>query len=120
MKRTTLSLVEIVVALVIIATVFLGLLATFSSVRQYTQRANIRLTTINFTRQVLNDLYSTVRADTWAGFAPKDTIVATGAPGIDGRVYSAQYIGDPAPVSLSGTPSDFRQVTVTVTEPEIR
>lgn len=116
MKRSALTLVEIVVALVIIATVFLGLVATFSSVRRYTSRANIRLTTVNFTRQVLNDLYATVRADQWNTFA---TGGAVNTP-IDHRNYTATYSA-PAPVALGGgNNSDYRQVSVTVTQPEIR
>jgi|GEM_PF-1849771 len=59
------TLMEIVVSLIILATVFGGLTATFVGVKRYVSRANRRLTAVNLGKQALNSLYVQVRADWW-------------------------------------------------------
>jgi type II secretory pathway pseudopilin PulG len=59
------TLMEIVVSLIILATVFGGLTATFVGVKRYVSRASRRLTAVNLGRQALNALYVQTRADTW-------------------------------------------------------
>lgn len=65
MKKKSFTLMEIVVGLIILATVFGGLTATFVGVKRYVARATRRLTAANLGRQVVNALASQVRADTW-------------------------------------------------------
>jgi hypothetical protein len=89
------------------------LLATFSSVRRYTSRANVRLTTVNVVRQMLNDIYNNVRADTWDGYVPANL-----TSNIDNRAYTANYT-DSGTVGLGGgQTSNYRSVTVQVGFPD--
>jgi prepilin-type N-terminal cleavage/methylation domain-containing protein len=64
-SRRGFTLMEIVVSLIILATVLGGLMATFVGVKRYVARASRRLTAINLGRQALNALYIQPRADTW-------------------------------------------------------
>ncbi|MDD4955721.1 MAG: type II secretion system protein [Candidatus Omnitrophica bacterium] len=59
------TLMEIVVSLIILATVFGGLTASFIGVKRYVARANRRLVATNLSKQALNALYVQVRGDTW-------------------------------------------------------
>lgn len=59
------TLMEIVVSLIILATVFGGITATFVGVKRYVSRATRRLTAVNLGKQALNALYVQPRADTW-------------------------------------------------------
>jgi Tfp pilus assembly protein PilW len=61
------SLMEVVVAAVIVAAVFGGVTAIFVNVRRYVLHANRRLVATNLGRETLNGLYGQVRADTWSG-----------------------------------------------------
>ena len=63
--RKSVTLTEVLVSAVILASVAAGLFATFVSVRRYINRANRRIIAANLARSVLEDLYKNVRADTW-------------------------------------------------------
>ncbi len=63
--RRGFTLMEIVVSLIILATVLGGLTATFVGVKRYVARASRRLTAVNLGRQALNALYIQPGADTW-------------------------------------------------------
>ncbi len=63
--RKSITLMEVLVSAVILASVAAGLFATFVSVRKYINRANRRIIATNLGRSVLEDLYKGVRADTW-------------------------------------------------------
>lgn len=63
--KKSVSLVEVIVGALILATAFGGLLASFISARRYINRVNKRLITANLIRGALNELYKDVRQDTW-------------------------------------------------------
>jgi type II secretory pathway pseudopilin PulG len=63
--RKSVTLMEVLVSAVILASVTAGLFATFVAVRRYINRANRRIIATNLARSVLEDLYKNVRADTW-------------------------------------------------------
>jgi type II secretory pathway pseudopilin PulG len=107
--KKAISLVEIMVASILLAAVLAGLLASFVSVRRYVARANSRLDAANLARGSLNSLSTDVRADTWnttgnlsAGYTNQNTVV------LDGSSYVANY-------TVIDTGHDFRQVVMNVT-----
>ena len=63
--RKSVTLMEVLVSAVILASVASGLFGTFIAVRRYINRANRRIIATNLARSVLEDLYKDVRADTW-------------------------------------------------------
>jgi len=121
---------EIVVSLIILATVFGGLTATFVGVKRYVSRANRRLTAVNLGKQALNSLYVQVRADTWntGVLVPNANPYVFGAgavtevPGsitIDDYTYGAaggaadHVWPDPNSYTVRAVPgSEYREVTV--------
>lgn len=64
-NKKSLTLVEVVVAMVILVSVIAGLLATFSAGKRFALDAKYRLQAINIARGVLEGLKDQVRADTW-------------------------------------------------------
>ncbi|MDD4182691.1 MAG: prepilin-type N-terminal cleavage/methylation domain-containing protein [Candidatus Omnitrophica bacterium] len=137
-QRTTkgFTLMEVVVSLIILATVFGGLTATFVGVKRYVSRASRRLTVVNLGKEALNALYIHVRADTWnnagAALAPGRYSFAAGAItqvpnsiAIDGFTYgdaAAAVIDDVWPDPNNYTVRtiagrDYREVTVHVWYP---
>lgn len=65
MLHKSLTLVEILVASVILALAFGGVFAAFTAARSYATYSNERVVASNLARQVLEDLYDAVSADTW-------------------------------------------------------
>ncbi|MDP2938963.1 MAG: type II secretion system protein [Candidatus Omnitrophota bacterium] len=63
--KKSLTLVEIVVAMVILSASVTGLFATFVSGRRIAERAKRRLIAINYARQIAESLKSAVRQDTY-------------------------------------------------------
>ena len=118
---------EIVVGLIILATVFGGLTATFVGVKRYVARASRRLTAVNLGRQVLNALYTYVRADTW----DTGVLAVTGAdvnctegnvqvPNVTAAIDGFAYGPNTYIVKQVGTGTDtrqYREATVTITYP---
>lgn len=87
LKKKAATLVEIVVATIILASVFAGVLASFMAVRGVIARANRRLTGVNITRTTFNNLYPHVNAISWnavdlanANVISSPTIVVDGVP----------------------------------------
>lgn len=80
MKRKAFTLMEIIVSLIILASVFGGLTATFLGVKRYVARASRRLVAVNLGRQVLNALNVYVRADTWV--PNTGPLQSSAAPGV--------------------------------------
>ena len=110
MSKKAVSLVEILVASFILASVFAGLLASFIAVRKYVTRANSRLVGVNMARGVLGSLYPYVRADTWdsAGLNDGNT-TAIPATTVDGGNYAGNYTVS----NVSG--HTYREVTINIT-----
>lgn len=135
LQRTTrgFTLMEIVVSLIILATVFGGITATFVGVKRYVSRATRRLTAVNLSKQALNALYVQPRADTWntGALVPGTYSFTAGAvtqvPNsitIDGFTYGAGVAGVdgawPDPNSYTVTTiagRQYRVVTVNVWYP---
>ena len=110
------TLMEIVVSLIILATVFGGLTATFVGVKRYVSRASRRLTAVNLGKEALNALYIHSRADTWnaGALAPGRYNFAAGAVtqvpnsvAIDGFTY-----GDAAAAAMDDVWPDPNNYTV--------
>jgi len=115
MKKKCFTLLEIVVSLVIVGIVFVGLIATFSSVREYIYRANLRLGTVNFTRTHMNSFYPLVGADRWDN--QQGNIFAEENPGgidMDNHAYTAVKSIPGAVRSLdnAGTLAEYREVLI--------
>lgn len=112
------SLVEIIVSITLIATVFAGLLGTFVVVRRYVRHAQRRLSAMNIGRLNLNKLYLEVRQDTWDSntslLRPGETFNLT-AMNISNTVYGGNYTV--SNVTRGGIQRDYRQVTISVTYP---
>jgi type II secretory pathway pseudopilin PulG len=112
--KQSVTIVEVLVASVILALAFGGLFAAFIGARSYTTSINERIIASNLARRALENLYDSVSADTWES---GDLSIANDNPlpeyNIDGQPY-----GDPAApssydVTNVGT-HDYRQVTVDI------
>ncbi|RLJ09806.1 MAG: hypothetical protein DRP15_02350 [Candidatus Aenigmatarchaeota archaeon] len=65
MAKKSLTLLEILVSALLVATALAGILASFVSVRKAVLRGNKRLAAFNIARGILEGLYKEVREDTW-------------------------------------------------------
>mgnify|MGYP001064109083 CR=1 FL=1 len=65
LKKEGISLVELIISLFILATIFSAILSGFIYSHRYLQRAYSRLNAANIIRRELNNLYLEVRYDTW-------------------------------------------------------
>ena len=65
-KRAGFSLVEVIIALVIISITAAGILASFIAAEHFVERSGRRITAFNFARQKLEQLKPYVRENTWA------------------------------------------------------
>ncbi len=59
------SILEVLVALIIMGLALLGMFSVFIAGRRYTERSRRKLTSINIGRKVLESLKDDVRQDTW-------------------------------------------------------
>ncbi len=115
-KRKGLSLVEIIVATVILTLAFGGLFAAFIGIRRYTTNINGRIIAANLARQALEGLYDGVSADTWD----------TGDLSVGNDKGLPEYRIDRKPYGEGGAPSswdvtqdtannrDYRQVNIDI------
>jgi hypothetical protein len=105
------SLVEVVIASLILAVVFAGLVAGFVSVRKYIARAKKRLVSTNYTREIFNQTTGNFSGYDW-GNNNFLTIPVVYLPlNIDGSNYNAG-------LSLSNpTGANYGQVNANVTFP---
>jgi hypothetical protein len=126
MKRRSVTLTEVIVGAVILATTFGGLLATFVGVQRYIVRANKRLVSANLGRSVLDTLYVGVRADTWDSTdlsLPLSIGEHTSPPGIGTGIdigihtYTGSYLVSAGDDVDGDGQSDYRQVDVSVNYP---
>ncbi|MFH1772461.1 MAG: type II secretion system protein [Candidatus Omnitrophota bacterium] len=77
-QKKSMTLVEVLVSAVILATVFAGLFASFISARKYVSRANKRIVSSSLARSVFGFLHPQVSATNWADntnalFEPNNT-----------------------------------------------
>ena len=75
-EKKSVSLVEVIVAAVILSMAFGGLFASFIAARSYRTYSNERTIAANLARRGLEDLYDGVSADTW------DDLNSTLRPGV--------------------------------------
>lgn len=109
------TLMEIVVSLIILATVFGGLTATFVGVKRYVGRASRRLTAVNLGKEALNALYIRVRADSWnaGALAPGTYSFAAGAvTQVPNSVVIENYTYGDAGAGIDGVWPDPNSYTV--------
>lgn len=59
--KKTITLIEVIVGVTLVVTVFTGIIASFIAARRYVMRANVRLDAANIARAELNKLYNAVR-----------------------------------------------------------
>ena len=59
------TLIEVIVGSVIVATIFGGLFSSFLAAREYIHHSNKRLMVVYIARSILDDLNGKVRQDTW-------------------------------------------------------
>ncbi len=65
MQKKALSLAEVIIGALILATTFVGMISVFTTARRHILRANQRLVAVYLADEVLTRLYSEVREDTW-------------------------------------------------------
>jgi Tfp pilus assembly protein PilE len=114
MKKTV-TLMEVIVGAIILAIIFGGLIVTFISVRNYVNRANMRLVAANLARSRLNELNNYVREDTWnttsnplyptSGTFIQDAVV---------NIYPFTYTIERRVDDLSAQGRDYRRVVIRV------
>lgn len=127
--RKGFTLTEVLVAALIVALTFGGLIASFKASRSYISRSSKRLVAANLARTVLNDFYNEVRADEWdttgnglyAGgtavgdsYTYKDAEFDYDLPGTD---WSGEYTVENVDFDGDGQ-ADAKKVTVTVDYPQ--
>lgn len=110
MKRAV-TLVEVIAGAMILAVAFAGLLATFISVRRYTNRVNKRSIATNLAVWKLNDLYRAVREDTWDSGDLTPAIYSMNDYTIDEHSYLLNSY------SVSNVAGGYRRVSVTINYP---
>lgn len=112
MDKKSLTLVEVIVGSFILVLVYAGMLAAFFGVREYMNRANTRIISLNLARQTLNQLYEDV-GEAWnvAG----DLTLGTHNNVIVVTIDGWQYTGDYDVYNVPG--SNCRQVDISVTYP---
>ena len=113
--RAGFTLVEVIVALVILAATVAGIFASFIASQRYVATAKRRIVAVNFARQKLEELRPYVRQDTWTNstnplYSPDET---SATPRILPGDFGTQWGGKRYyTVNTSGT---YRPVNVTVT-----
>lgn len=120
---TGFTLVEVVVSMVILATVVGGFMASFVATQRFISRSYRRLQATNYTRQVLENLRNSVRADHWVDPNNADPLDLTpaGAPrpcGINMGDFAATF-GANCTYEVQSVLNDARQVSINIswTEP---
>jgi type II secretory pathway pseudopilin PulG len=110
MTKKNFTLLEVIIATLILMMSFGSLLASFVAVRKYVGRTHYRLTAVNLIRGVMEDLYNDVRADS-VNWVPGNK----GLPDVnlDGTNYTRSFNVS----KVSGY--DYLQVDVTVTYPAL-
>ena len=111
--KKALTLIEVMVATVILAVVFGGLLATFIGVRRYVNRANQRLVVANLINLQFSNLYDEVRADNWDTGNLQDGLSVPALDyHIDNHDYGYEATSNYQVTDESGSGFQFRRVTI--------
>jgi prepilin-type N-terminal cleavage/methylation domain-containing protein len=107
------TLVEIVVATVVLSLVAVGFFATFLSARYLVERSKRRLKAMEIARERIEVMRREVRADWWYSGNASDPLLPNGTwTGWNSAMhtgYSVRYKVDPGPVN-----TEYRKVTVQV------
>lgn len=114
------TLVEVIVALVIVLLTAAGIFASFITAKRYVLRSNHRIVALNFARQKTEDLRRLLGQNRWnqdlpAGLNPADWSSYESLPGEFGarwlakRRYKIEPVEDPP-----GVPREYRRVTVEI------
>lgn len=113
--KKAITLVEIIVSAMLLASALAGIVATFVSTRRMVGRGTERVTAANLAREKLNGLYAAVRADEWnaatndyinandlnEGVTNTDNIV------VDNITYSVSYDVQNSAMAIPGiTPAE--------------
>jgi type II secretory pathway pseudopilin PulG len=110
--KKAITLVEIMVASILLAAVLAGLLASFVSVRKYVSRANTRLDAANLAGGSLAALSVDVRADQWNCTTTTYNLSDGNSNQITVPLDNSNYVSN---YTVSGvTGHDFRQVVMNV------
>ena len=109
------TLVEVVVAAVLMAAVAAGLLRAFETMNGISAVQQDRVTAANLARQQLEDLHEAVRWDWWglANFplSPGTALGAAAAIVVNGTTYTRSYVVNAV---FDGGTEAYRRVDVTV------
>lgn len=114
-NRKSLTLVEVVVAMVILVSVIAGLLSVFTASRRFTMHSKYRLCAVNIARETLESLKADIRSDTWDTGRLKDSAdawVALPQVIVGSVAYTPEY--KVAKVIEGGQELGFRKVTARV------
>ena len=117
MRRKSFSLLELLVAAIILVITLAGLLSTFVAARRAVVRSSRRVATFNIARRTLENLYQAVDASTWdSGALSVGNDVGSGSLSLppENIVYSWSY----DVVDLTAGGHDYRQVDLTITYPD--
>ncbi len=111
--KKSVSLVEILVAAVVLSFLAGGLISMFIGVRRYIRRANERTVATSLAYSQSRALLGAVRADFWdsdGDLEEDETYQSDDVLWIDNIGYSWEY-------TVSGTDHDYREVAITVKWP---
>jgi hypothetical protein len=115
MKKKAVTLTEIVVATIILASTFAGVFASFLSVRKLIARSEKRLTGTSFVRYFMNNFMTDVNGVNWlAGTGNLASGASASYPTqtVGGTPYNCQFL-----TSAVGA-NQYRRVDITVTYPD--
>src|SRR5690242_12739494 len=117
-RQTGFTLIEVVVSMVLLATVAVGLLRIYVSAHQATPFQVNRSIAANLARTQIESLYEAVRQDWWPSvnqpLSPGTTQGAAQNIAVDGKIYSRSYTVSSVNLSGDGGGQDYRKVDVTV------
>lgn len=116
-NKKAITLVEIIVSAILLASVLAGIVSTFVSTRRMVGKGTERVAAASSVRQALDGLYSAVRADHMdisnnkydGGTALEEINHPLGNPGV-GTVSNLEYDVQAAPAGY-----DYKNVTATAT-----
>ena len=119
------TLIEVIVGSVIVATIFGGLFSSFLAAREYIHHSNKRLMVVYIARSILDDLNGKVRQDTWDDvtgplYAASDVTwdkYSLPTYNIDSIVYGGVAPNDNFYQVKKVAGRDYRQVEITLNYP---
>lgn len=122
--KKAITLVEIIVSAMLLASALAGIVATFVSTRRMVGRGTERVTAANLAREKLNGLYSSVRADQWEPSSFNDYlgsselnegVTHSSSVTVDNVVYDIDYdVADGHPLPGGGGNYDYKVANLSV------